>query len=122
MSSERNVIVGLGQRVKLLPDPTIGLDTLTMEVAGGFEPAETAFGNTKEAQKYSAHLGCLGWSCDALDHMIHFTGDRFLGPRVYDKSVVGRRGDPCGRPRHWGSVGWRDGTSPSPTDRAVETP
>ncbi|MDE0038920.1 MAG: Eco57I restriction-modification methylase domain-containing protein [Gammaproteobacteria bacterium] len=41
---ERNVIVGLGQRVKCLPDPTTGLDTLTMEVAGGFEPAETAVG------------------------------------------------------------------------------
>ena len=26
-----------------------------------------------------------------------------------------RGGDPCGRPRRWGSDGWRDGTGPSPT-------
>ena len=34
------VIVGLGQRVKGLTDPTTGLDTLDMEFASGIEPAE----------------------------------------------------------------------------------
>ena len=38
------VIVGLGQRVKGLTDPTTGLDTLDMEFASGIEPAETTIG------------------------------------------------------------------------------
>ena len=38
--------------------------------------------------------------------------------RVYDKSALGRRGDPCGRPRHSGPVGQPDGASPSPAIRS----
>ena len=41
---ERNVIVGLGQRVKCLADPTIGLDKLAMELANGPRAAETRVG------------------------------------------------------------------------------
>ena len=43
----------------------------------------TAFPNAKEFKKYVDEIAWETevWLSDTLDHMIHFNGDRFIGPR-----------------------------------------
>lgn len=43
----------------------------------------TAFSNISEFKKHSAHIAWETevWLMDVPDHMIHFNGDRFMGPR-----------------------------------------
>lgn len=65
-----HTIIALGQRIKHLPDPMQNLDAAVMERVVEADRKEVAIAWETEV-----------WLCDAPDHMIHYNGDRFLGPR-----------------------------------------
>ena len=66
----------------------------------------SAFANIKEFKRYAQDIAwdTEVWLADAPDHLMHFNGDRFLGPREQKKRstrTVRRRAQrKKGRPSH----------------------